>query len=147
MEKINNIIDRDINELKSKTTEAYEKLRQNKVYQQSEIISKSIDIKNKHLRKYTELQKKFKNDNKFVENEYKRYTDEQRDFLQKYMPYGEEKRNIIDINLYDLQKDYQYIDNILQNESDYTTYQKCSCDLRLMESLFSQFIINAHLNN
>lgn len=136
MNDITNMINKDINDLKNRHYEAYEKLKQNKSYKEVDIISKAIDIKKMHLKKYAEISKKIQYDCKGVKKEYKQYLEEQRGFLQKYLPYGFAQRNIIDIEMYELQNHYEIMNQVLREENDYIVYNNIKNELKLIEDLY-----------
>lgn len=136
MNDIMNMINKDINDLKNRQCEAFETLKQNQAYKKMDITSKAIDIKKMHLKKYAEISKKLQYDCKGVNKEYKQYLEEQRTFLQKYLPYGVTQRNIIDIEMYELQNHYEIMNQVLREENDYIVYNNVKNELKIIEDLY-----------
>lgn len=116
--KIENIIRNDIEEVFQRKHKAYERLEQNRVYIQFRNIEHALKIKEKQC-KYS---------NQDVEA--------QRQFLQKYFSYGEDNRNIIDVSILDIQKDLDFIVDLLNKEIDFIVHEDLKNELRMLQDCF-----------
>ena len=134
---IKNIIKKDLDELLLRKNESYEKLLNNNIYIQQKNIEQSIKIKYNHFKMLAKIDSKYKGNRENAEEEYNNYISSQREFLQKYLPYGENKRNIIDVDRFDMEKDYNYITNLLNVEMDYIVYQNLCSEYKLLEEFYN----------
>jgi len=113
--QIKNAVREDIRKLINDRSDAYEVLKCNPIYKQQSLIliaTQTLKKGNKDLEKH-------------------------RTNFMKYMPYGEEQRNIIDIDLNDLQKDLDHCKELLSKEHDYINYNKLEMELRKLQEFES----------
>lgn len=131
-------VQKDIQELQNKHNDAYEVLKRNPIYRQYNLALMAKQTLKKHFTKHEELRIKFNYTKEYILEEGKKELQKHRTKFMKYMPYGSEQRNILDIGFIELQKDLDYCQELLDKEDDYINYNKLEkeCrDLREFESL------------
>jgi hypothetical protein len=131
------LVQKDIRELLNKKNDAYCVLLLNPIYKQYNLALMAKQTLKKHFAKHEELRIKFNYTKEYILKEGKKELEKHRTAFMKYMPYGSEQKNILDIGFIELQKDLDYCQELLDKEDDYINYNKLEQELRDLQEFES----------